>query len=235
MKIFALADLHLSFMVEKPMDIFGGHWENYTDKIKQNWENEISDDDLVLIAGDISWAMKLSETQKDFEYIDKLPGKKIIIRGNHDYWWKSISGVREILPQSISALQNDCIKIGNVIIAGTRGWEVCEGNMDFNFSDQDQKIFKREVIRLKLALEDASKKREKGDKLICMIHYPPFNSRREDSGFTELFEEFKVDAVVYGHIHNNIGRYERLIVKNHIPYYLTSADILSMKPTEIVL
>lgn len=235
MKIFAISDLHLSFMVEKPMDIFGGHWENYTEKIKDNWQKTISDDDLVLICGDISWAMKMSETVKDFEYIDSLHGKKIIIRGNHDYWWKSISAIRETLPASISALQNDSMKVGNVVIAGTRGWEVCEGNMDFNFSQQDKKIFNREVIRLRLALEDAMKRKEKEDKLICMIHYPPFNSHRDDSGFTKLFEEFKVDAVIYGHIHNNIGRYERLIVKNGIPYYLTSADMLHMKPAEIVL
>lgn len=235
MKIFAISDLHLTFMVEKPMDIFGGHWENYTEKIAENWTRVVSEDDLVLIAGDISWAMRLEETKKDFEYIDNLPGKKIIIRGNHDYWWKSISGVREILPDSVSALQNDSIKIGNLIVCGTRGWEVCEGNIDFNFSEQDKKIFNREVIRLKLALEDANKKRCPGDKLICMIHYPPFNSRWEDSGFTELFDEFKVDAVIYGHIHNFIGKYKKVIVKNNILYYLTSADMLEMNPVEINL
>lgn len=233
MRIFAISDLHLTFMVEKPMDVFGGHWENYTEKIKENWNKLISEDDLVLIAGDISWAMKLEETKKDFEYIQSLKGKKIIIRGNHDYWWKSISGVRDVLPDSIMALQNDSVKIGNTIVCGTRGWEVCEGNIDFNFSEQDKKIFNREVIRLRLALEDASKKREQGDKLVCMIHYPPFNSRWEDSGFTQLFEEFNVDCVVYGHIHNHIGRYEKVIVKNDIPYYLTSADMLEMKPIEI--
>lgn len=235
MKIFAISDLHLTFMVEKPMDIFGGNWENYTEKIQDNWKKTVSDDDLVLIAGDISWAMKIDETKKDFEYIGNLPGKKVIIRGNHDYWWKSISGIREILPENIFALQNDSLKFGNVIIAGTRGWEVCEGNIDFNFSEQDKKIFNREVIRLELALQDATKKREENDKLICMIHYPPFNSRREDSGFTELFEKYNVDAVIYGHIHNNIGRYEKYIEKNGIPYYLTSADMVAMNPVEIVL
>lgn len=235
MKIFAISDLHLTFMVEKPMDIFGGNWENYTEKIQDNWEKTVSEDDLVLIAGDISWAMKIDETKKDFDYIGNLPGKKVIIRGNHDYWWKSISGIREILPENMFALQNDSLKFGNVIVAGTRGWEVCEGNIDFNFSEQDKKIFNREVIRLELALQDATKKREEDDKLICMIHYPPFNSRREDSGFTELFEKYKVDAVIYGHIHNNIGRYERYIEKNGIPYYLTSADMIAMKPVEIVL
>ena len=110
MKIFAISDLHLSFMVEKPMDIFGGNWENYTDKIKANWEKLVGDDDVVLIAGDISWAMKMEETKKDLEFIHSLPGKKVIIRGNHEYWWHSISKVRSILPESIFALQNDSIR-----------------------------------------------------------------------------------------------------------------------------
>lgn len=235
MKIFAISDLHLTFMVQKPMDVFGGQWENYTEKIQENWQRVVSDEDLVLISGDISWAMKLEETKEDFAFIDKLPGKKIIIRGNHDYWWKSISGIREVLPESIFALQNDSIKFDEVVIAGTRGWEVCEGDMDFNFSEDDNKIFKRELIRLELALQDATKKRGENDKLICMIHYPPFNSRWEDSGFTELFEKYHVDVVVYGHIHNYIGKYERLIKKNGISYFLTSADMIKMSPVEIKL
>ena len=111
MKIFAISDLHLSFNCDKPMDIFGGNWENYTDKIRNNWIETVDDEDIVLIAGDISWAMKLDEATSDLEWVDKLPGKKIIIKGNHEYWWKSISAVRSVLPNSISAIQNDCIKV----------------------------------------------------------------------------------------------------------------------------
>ena len=124
MKIFAISDLHLSNSCDKPMDIFGGNWEGYTDKIIQNWNKRVGTEDLVLIAGDISWAMKLEEAQADLDWIDKLPGRKIIIKGNHEYWWKSISAVREILPQSIMAIQNDAIKIDDFIICGTRGWTV---------------------------------------------------------------------------------------------------------------
>ena len=119
MKIYAISDLHLSFNSNKPMDVFGGNWENYTEKIYDNWTQKVTQDDIVLlivlVAGDISWAMKLDEAQADLDWIDKLPGRKIIIKGNHEYWWKSISAVREILPSSIYAIQNDAIKIGNFI------------------------------------------------------------------------------------------------------------------------
>ena len=115
MKIFAISDLHLSFNCNKPMDVFGGNWENYTQKIKDNWKSKISDDDIVLIAGDISWAMKIDEVDADLAWIDALPGTKIMIKGNHEYWWKSISSVRAILPDTIKAIQNDAIKFGNVV------------------------------------------------------------------------------------------------------------------------
>ena len=131
MAIFALSDLHLPLGIDKPMDIFGGNWEGYTDKIIENWKAKVSADDIVLIAGDISWAMKLDEAKADLEWIDKLPGKKIIIKGNHEYWWKSISAVRELLPASMMAIQNDAIKIDNYVICGTRGWNVPETGKEF--------------------------------------------------------------------------------------------------------
>ncbi len=233
MKIYAISDLHLSFMAKKPMDIFGGHWEGYTDKIKENWQNVVSENDLVLIAGDISWAMKLEETMADLEYIDKLNGKKVIIKGNHEYWWKSISAVREVLPRSISALQNDSARFENVLVAGTRGWQVPESENDPSFTEEDKKIYAREKIRLELALEDMQKKRKAEDKVVCLIHYPPFNSKKEDSYFTELFEKYHVDAVIYGHLHKSAGRYPNIYIKNNIKYYLTSADLISMKPVLI--
>ena len=235
MKIYAISDLHLSLMVEKPMDIFGGNWENYTDKIKANWEKIVKNDDLVLIAGDISWAMKMEETKKDLQFIENLPGKKIIIKGNHEYWWHSISKVRAILPESIFALQNDCIRFGDMLITGTRGWDVPDGNIENNMSADDIKIYEREVIRLRLALEDMKKQRKEGDKVICMMHYPPFTARVEDTLFTALFEEYKVDAVVYGHIHQNPGKYKKITEKNGIKYYLTSADLIGMVPVEIII
>jgi len=233
MKIFAISDLHLSLMVEKPMDVFGGEWENYVDKIKENWQKTVGKDDIVLIAGDISWAMKLEETKADLDFIDKLNGTKIIIKGNHEYWWKSISAVRDILPKSIIALQNDSVKIGDYIFAGTRGWVVKESDNDPNFTEQDQKIFDREAIRLRLTLDSTKRFKENNEKVICMMHFPPFNSKRENSLFTDIFKEYNVDAVVYGHLHKTAGRYDKKFIKDNIPYYLTSCDLIGMTPIEI--
>ena len=230
MKIYAISDLHLSSSCDKPMDIFGGKWENHTEKIKEKWKEKVTDNDLVLIAGDISWGMKLEEAVSDLEWIDKLPGKKVIIRGNHEYWWKSISAVREILPPSIWAIQNDATKYENFVICGTRGWVVPENNKPL--SDEDMKIYKREVERLKLTLDAASKLKTDDDKLICMIHYPPFTGERGDTEFTKLFEEYKVDAVVFGHIHGKTNCPLGLL-KNGVKYYFTSCDHIDNDPTLI--
>ena len=230
MKIFAISDLHLSINNPKPMNIFGEVWEGYEEKIFADWKSKVSDEDIVLLAGDFSWAMRLEDTKKDFELIKNLPGKKIIIRGNHDYWWKSISSVRNFLPENIYAIQNDALKFGNYIICGTRGWSVPEENAEQN--EDDKKIFNREVIRLELTLQTATKMKEKGDKIICMIHYPPCNFFKKDSAFTNLLEKYEVDAVVYGHLHG----YKKVslhFVKNGIPYYLTSCDMVDNKLIEI--
>lgn len=228
MKIFAISDLHLSNSCDKPMDIFGGHWEGYAEKIIANWKAKIKNDDLVLIAGDISWAMKLDEAKADLEWIHDLPGKKIIIKGNHEYWWKSISAVREILPDSIHAIQNDAIKIDDYIICGTRGWTVPEKDKDFD--DEDLKIYKREVERLKLTLMSA--KVLKGDtdaKIVAMMHFPPFGADKEQSEFTKLFEEYNVDKVVFGHLHGYVNC-DLVSEINGVTYYFTSCDHIKNDP-----
>lgn len=230
MKIFAISDLHLSFACDKPMDIFGGNWENYQEKIQENWKALVSDDDLVLIAGDISWAMKLEEAVLDLEWIDALPGKKIIIKGNHEYWWKSISAVREILPPTIMAIQNDSIKIEKYIFCGTRGWVVPEKNKQL--SSEDQKLYDREVQRLKLTLKTAQTQRQEGDEIIALMHFPPRNSDKEDSEFTKLFEEYGVSKVVFGHLHGYTNC-ELISEKNGITYYFTSCDHINNKPVLI--
>lgn len=230
MKIFALSDLHLSFSCDKPMDIFGGNWENYTDKIKENWERLVGKDDIVLIAGDISWAMRLDEARADLDWIDALPGKKIIIKGNHEYWWQSISAVREVLPSSIVALQNDSIRIGKYIFCGTRGWIVPEENRPLE--PEDEKIYKREIERLKLTLSSMNTLRQDGDKVVAMMHYPPYTYNRGKTEFTELFEKFKVDAVVFGHLHGKINC-EPIAEINQIKYYFTSCDHTNMTPVLI--
>ncbi len=232
MKIFAISDLHLCLSGAKPMDIFGATWENYLDIIKEDWNNKVSDEDYVLMAGDMSWALKLEEATSDLEYLQSLKGKKIIIRGNHDYWWKSISSLRKMLPKSIYPLQNDAIKIGNYIIAGTRGWNVPEKNKPF--TAEDEKLYKREVLRLELSLQFAKKlQTDPNDQICAMIHYPPFNSMYEDSDFTSLFEKYGVKKVIYGHLHGKSSRSNLKIVKNGIEYFLTSCDKLNNKLVQI--
>jgi len=232
MKIYAISDLHISTNTNKPMDVFGGNWVNYLEKIHQDWKEKVSEDDLVLIGGDISWAMNIEEAKPDIESLSHLKGKKIIIKGNHDYWWSGIGKVRDIMPENFFALQNDSIRFDGVVICGSRCWSV-PGSPDF--TEQDNKIYLRETERLKLSLKSAQKIRQEGDKLIALIHYPPFNVKRDGSAFTDIFEEYGVDVVVYGHLHGKSVRADKLVVKNGIKYYLTSCDQVDNKLTEIEL
>ncbi len=225
MKVFAISDLHLSINNPKPMDIFGGAWDNYIEILTANWKALINDDDVVLIAGDVSWAMTLKDAMPDLDFLAKLPGKKVMIRGNHDYWWKSISTMRAIFPEGVFAVQNDCIRIDNYLICGTRGWTVPEKNEIQ--SEQDKKIFLREIERLKLTLSACKKMRIENDRIVLMMHYPPFNAQRTTSDFTELICQYGVDCVVYGHLHGKGGRTDLNIVIDDIPYYLTSCDKLN--------
>ncbi len=223
MKVFAISDLHLSVNNPKPMDIFGPVWDNYLDKIFADWKEKVSDDDLVLLAGDFSWAMKLEESVQDFEMLKSLPGKKIIIRGNHDYWWKSISSVRKILPENVFALQNDALKFGNFIVCGTRLWNLPYDNK--KFTEDDDKIFKRELIRLEMTLDSAQKLKSGDEKVICMLHYPPYTFKEEDNEVTALIEKYGVDVVIYGHIHAYC-RQNLVLEKHGVTYYITSCDIV---------
>ena len=159
MQIYAISDLHLSLCGDKPMDIFGDKWGGYLEKIEKDWNEKVCDDDVVLLPGDLSWAMKLENAVTDFKYIENLKGTKIIVRGNHDYWWQSISRVREAVPKNVIALQNDAVKIGKYVFCGSRGW-VVEGSPDF--SEQDKKLYLREAERFNLALKSAEKLREEG-------------------------------------------------------------------------
>ncbi len=231
MKIYAISDLHISTNTNKPMDVFGGNWVGYLDKIRADWQEKVSDDDLVLIGGDISWAMNIEDAKKDLDFISDLKGKKIIIKGNHDYWWSGIGKVRDILPPNFYALQNDSIRFDGVVICGSRCWSV-PGSPDFK--QQDMKIYLRETERLKLSLKCAEKLRENGDKLVALVHFPPFNVKRENSAFTDIFEQFNLDCVIYGHLHGKTVRADKIVNKNGIKYYLTSCDQVDNKLTEII-
>ena len=230
MKIFAISDLHLSVNNPKPMDIFGPTWEGYVDKIFADWKEKVGEDDLVLMAGDFSWAMRLEDTAADFEMLENLPGKKIIIRGNHDYWWKSISAVRAVLPKGFFAIQNDAMKFDDVIVCGTRLWTLPDRTKPL--TPENEKIYKRELIRLELTLQEAKKLQTAGERIVCMLHYPPYTFREEDNEVTALLEKYGVWRVVYGHIHA-FCRQNLVLDKNGIKYYLTSCDIVGNKLTEI--
>jgi predicted phosphohydrolase len=219
MKVFAIGDLHLSSIRPKPMEIFGQHWANHWERIRINWIRKVAPEDIVLIPGDISWAMNLDDAQPDLDSIGELPGKKIIIRGNHDYWWSSISRVRSILPSGIFAIQNDSIEMSGVTFCGTRGWAVFEESEDLQ---HDIKIFNREVQRLRLSLSSA----KNADDIIVLLHYPPFDEKGEENQIAHLIREFPVSHVVFGHLH---GASLNSVTEGYIDginYHLVSCDYL---------
>ncbi len=211
------------------MDIFGERWINYTDKLRDNWIKKVTEQDVVIIAGDISWAMRLEDAAEDINWINRLPGKKIIIRGNHDYWWGSLTKVRK-LAGDIDVLQNDAIKIKNFVFCGSRGW-ILPGNKDFG--KDDEKIYARELIRLRMSLDNARRLAADEDKIIAITHYPPLDNDKPDEQMEKLFNEYGVDTVIFGHVH---GRILENVCKeiNGIKYYITTCDLLGFDPVEII-
>lgn len=194
MKIFAIGDLHLPGGDNKPMDIFGAHWEGHFSRIAQDWQEKVAADDLVLIPGDISWAMQLEPALEDLRMIGQLPGKKVILRGNHDYWWCGINRLRDVLPENMYAIQNDAMLFGDVVVCGTRGW-----TLPANGNSEDEKIYNRELIRMELSLSSARKLG--GKKLVVMTHYPPLAENGGETPMSRLLNTYQVDDVVYGHLH----------------------------------
>jgi len=222
MDIYAIGDLHLSSCVNKPMDVFGEHWVNHWDRIRADWQERVRDSDCVLIPGDISWAMTLEQAKPDIEEIGQMPGRKILLKGNHDYWWSSLKKVRSILPENMDVLQNNSYQIEGTTICGTRGWLCPNGSM----ADQDRKIYEREVQRLKLSLESSE---QNGNDIIVMMHFPPFNEKREISGFVELFLAYGVKRVLYGHLHGDSLKNAFEGIWQGIEYHQVSSDHLDFK------
>jgi predicted phosphohydrolase len=192
------------------------------------WRETVGDDDLVIIPGDISWAMRLEEALPDLQALAQLPGVKVLIRGNHDYWWPSISRLRAALPPGMHALQNDAFVYQGIAVAGTRGWIT---PFDREFTEHDEKIYRREAERLRLSLTDAKKKPH--DHLIIALHYPPFGPGGEPTLFTELIEEARPDAVVFGHLHTAIPEKLPRGWKG-IPLHLVAADVIGFRPRLIL-
>ena len=234
LSIYAIADLHLSFNNPKPMDIFGDNWANHENKIKGNWQNTVKDNDTVLIPGDFSWAMTLDEAYKDFEYLNSLPGKKLMLKGNHDYYWESQKKLKEFIDtnnfKSIEFLQNNAYKIEEHIICGTRGWALDKKE------DEDIKIINRELIRLELSIKSGIEQYGENIPIIVCMHYPPTNNELlENSEFIKLMQKYNVKKCIYGHLHGEALEKEVIEGKvGKIELELVSSDYLDFKLKKLV-
>jgi predicted phosphohydrolase len=206
------------------MDIFGTHWENHTARIETAWRNTVTDEDVVLLPGDISWAMTLDEAEPDLNWIGGLPGTKVMIRGNHDYWWSGITKIRNRLQPGHYAIQNDAISLHGVAICGTRGWLLPSHP---KFTQDDETIYKREAERLRLTLEAATAFQQP---ILVMMHYPPCSNTGEETLFTALLEKYTVHTCIYGHLHGPAHRFAFEGELNGVRYRLTSADYLHFQP-----
>ena len=228
MSLYALGDPHLSLGVDKPMDIFGG-WGSYVEKIENNWREIVSEEDTVVLAGDISWAMRLSESLPDFRFIDSLPGKKIIMKGNHDYWWETKTKIARFFFENnlttMSVLFNNAYRVGDVAVCGTRGWFYDAK------SEQDGKVLNREVGRLKLSIEAG---RKLGGEIVVFLHYPPVFAGKECPEIMNVLFEYNIRYCYYGHIHGKkagslatVGNYK------NIEFKMVSCDQTGFRPIPV--
>lgn len=235
MSIYTIGDLHLSFHENKPMSIFGENWKGHEEKIKKDWIEKVTENDLVVLPGDFSWSTYLEDTYEDFSYLNSLPGKKILLKGNHDYWWATLTSMRRFLEENnfknIDFVYNTAYEFENYIIAGTRGWGQ-------NEEGENKKLLKREVARLELSLEKAAKLNENKEKeILVFLHYPPIiNSNivnNKMSDFVKIMKKYNIKRCYYGHLHSNSikeaieGRYYG------IDFKLVSADGLEFKLLKI--
>lgn len=230
MRLFAIGDLHLPGGQEKPMDVFGEHWEGHFKRIRRDWQSRVTDEDVVLIPGDTSWAMQLADAVPDLQMIGALPGRKLLIKGNHDYWWGGIGQVRRALPEGMMAIQHDTVDLGDVVVTGTRGW--AWPTEDTPLSPEDEKVFNRELIRLELALASAVKIAGKRP-ILLMLHYPPLYQADRDTPFTRVIEKYPVHTVVYGHLHGAGLRAGFTGEWNGVRYLLASCDSLDFTLAEV--
>ena len=222
MSLFAIADTHLSFGTDKPMDSFPG-WNDYVDRIEKNWNKIVTNDDTVVIAGDISWAMNFDELKADFDFIERLNGKKIILKGNHDYWWNTSKKMNDFIEsqryKTISILFNNSYDIDGVSVCGSRGWL-------FDVDDEhDEKVLNREVGRLRLSLESAV-----NDEIIVFLHYPPVTTDTKCDEILNLLKEYGIKKCYYGHLHGVAAKFAFDGEVDGIDFKLISCDRLGFTP-----
>ena len=239
MALFALSDLHLSYGIDKPMDVFGYAWHDYMNRISQNWKSTVTNDDLVIIGGDLSWATYLDEAKPDFEFLNSLPGKKLLVKGNHDYWWESVTKLSNYMVQNsfntISFLHNNSFVYNNCLISGTRFWITPDTD---GFGKDDQKIYDRELARLCLSLDVANRyeqldKCKEFKKIVC-LHYPPVSaSGRVDDRILDVFRKYNVKKCIYGHLHGGGLSTAYSGMAEGVEFNLTSADYLGFMPLKL--
>lgn len=231
MSLYAIGDLHLSLGSEKPMDIFGGGWEGYVQKIAEGFQT-ITQEDTVVLCGDTSWAMSLEESTQDFKFLSSLPGKKIILKGNHDYWWTTVSKMERYFKSfefnNFTILHNNCIKLGDIAICGTRGWFYEEEFKDVS----EEKIYNREIIRLETSLKAAGK--SGASKIYAFLHYPPISDSFECSDISFLFEKYGVELCCYGHLHGYSHKRAFEGNYNGTEYKLVSSDYINFTPLKLI-
>lgn len=228
MSIYVIADLHLSFSQNKPMDIFGDNWENHAEKIKENWIKKVKADDYVILPGDFSWATYIEDTKLDFSYLNSLPGKKILLKGNHDYWWTTLASMRKFVKENefenIDFLYNNSYLVEDKIIVGTRGWNVLD-------SEDDKKMIKRETARLELSIKDGIQKYGNEREIIAFLHYPPITqnnlNKLENREFINMLKKYNIKRCYYGHLHGQSHKDAVVGIIDGIEYKLISADYLN--------
>lgn len=233
MSIYTISDLHLAFGVDKPMDIFGYGWENYMERAETNWINTVNDQDTVIIGGDISWGTYLDDIKPDFDFIESLPGKKILLKGNHDYWWESLTKLKRFTDEmgykTIEFLHNTSILAQDTAICGTRGW--IDPSTD-NFKKDDEKIYLRELGRMELSLKEGIKYNPK--KIIAVLHYPPVTKDKTiNQDYLELFKKYSVSTCIYGHLHSNSHKNAFEGQVDNIEFKLVSADYVHFTPQKL--
>ena len=234
MSIYVIADLHLSFKSPKPMNIFGNNWEKHEEKIRKDWLKKVTNEDIVVLPGDFSWAMNLEDTYLDFKYLNELPGKKLLLKGNHDYWWTTITKMRNYLKENnfntIDFIYNNSYCHEKYIITGTRGWTL-------NDLEKTGKILNRELGRLEISLQEGITKFGKNKQIIVFMHYPPITNssilNKLELKFVEIMKKYNVSKCMYGHLH---GRSHKDAIEGKvdgIEFTLVSGDYLDFKLMEI--
>ncbi|MEL4105960.1 metallophosphoesterase [Oscillospiraceae bacterium WX1] len=228
MSVYAIGDLHLSFGTDKPMDVFGARWDNYVEKITAGFA-ALGDGDTCVLCGDISWGMSLSESAADFKFIDRLPGRKLILKGNHDYWWSTASKMAAFFSKeditTIDILNNNAFIIDGAALCGTRGWFFEEETG----SDHDRKVMNREVLRLEASLKAAGDAPEK----LCFLHYPPVFKNYVCRGILDVLHRYNVRDCWYGHIHGLGHQYAVTGLYEGISFHMVSADYVQFSPVKV--